>query len=359
MRLDACVLTYTSRVSADSYAIQRRKQTQYSRSQSDVPMLSKTTLSLFLYRCSAIPRDFPSSPGETFAMAPPQLSFVESSPTTTSVGVLGFAAGSANLSFVIFLGSSFRAPATTAPSGLADCPIVRALGEFALFELGLLIGMMSLVCSRETEICRAIEISAAVLSFFSRSSSLSLFPVSSWLLSRGDTGLELRAAVCCRSGIDVVVRFLKRLVGGGECIGELCLVDELREVACGGVPEAVIETEYPRVLDGCEGSTPTAERGADDSRGDVMIWRVGSFGFPLASDASVLWLSVLCLVTDASESWRCFSCGGVGAIRCGLAGIVLGVLTLSFAGNLIWLEIWSLSFGLGETCCGGGASCVP
>lgn len=191
----------------DSHAIRRRKQTLDSGSQSDVLMLSRMTLSLFLCRCSANPRALLSSPSGPFAVAPPQVSSVESPPTTTSVGVLGFAAGAANLSFVIFLISSFRLPTlgatecsmpeATAPRGLAICPIVKALGELALLELGLLMGMMSRVCSRETEICRAIEISAAVLSFFSRSSSSSsLRPASLSRVVEPETGCELRAALC-------------------------------------------------------------------------------------------------------------------------------------------------------------------
>jgi hypothetical protein len=73
--------------------------------------------------------------------------------------------------------------------------MVRALGELALLELGLLTGIISRVCSRETEICLAIEISAAVLSFFSRSSSSFLLPASLSLVFGTKTGCELRAAL--------------------------------------------------------------------------------------------------------------------------------------------------------------------
>lgn len=259
-------------------------------------MLSKTTLSLFLYRCSATPRGRPSSSPACLAVAPSHPSSAESLPTTTNVGVFGLATGAANLSLEIFFVSSFRLltllaeecspPEAITPRGLATCPIVKALGELALLELGLLIGMISRVCSRETEICLAIEISAAVLSFFSRSSASSsrLRPPSS-ARAGPETGFELRPIVFALVGADVVVRLRNRLEGGGECIGGLWRVDALRDVVA-VLPDAVIETEYPRVRDGRGDSDPGIERDTVGSRGDVTICRAGSMVFGLLRKGS-------------------------------------------------------------------------
>lgn len=84
----------------------------------------------------------------------------------------------------------------------------------------------------------------------------------------------------------MVVRLRNRLEGGvGECIGELCRVDALRDVVV-VVPDAVIETEYPRVRDVSGDCDPGITPEAVGSRGDVTICRTGSVGFGLLCNGS-------------------------------------------------------------------------
>jgi hypothetical protein len=122
--------------------------------------------------------------GRLFTMAFPLHAFSFSpSPTTTSVGVLGFTLAAISLlvcdfplSFLSLLRINGLSPAATSPSGLSSRSTFTGVKVFRLKlglefgRLGGLIGIISWRCWRDTDICRAIEASAALLRRCSRSS---------------------------------------------------------------------------------------------------------------------------------------------------------------------------------------------
>jgi hypothetical protein len=90
-----------------------------------------------------------------------------------------------------------------------------------LVEPDLVMGIRSCLCWRETEICLAIEISAAILRFSSRS-SYSLSPASLLLDFGIDVEGEQEDILRFSDGrgriVDEVVALRERVVGGGACI---------------------------------------------------------------------------------------------------------------------------------------------